>query len=47
MLCTMLTNQPINQQDNPIMGNAEDKLIPILGLDVWEVGGGIGMGVVG
>eukprot|EP00955_Chlamydomonas_euryale_P118329 366534-Chlamydomonas_euryale.AAC.6 len=24
-------------QDNPLMAMAEDKMIPILGLDVWEV----------
>jgi Fe-Mn family superoxide dismutase len=24
-------------KDNPLMGSAEDKMIPILGLDVWEV----------
>ena len=25
------------EQDNPLMSSAEDKMIPILGLDVWEV----------
>ncbi len=26
----------MGMQDNPLMGHAEERIIPILGLDVWE-----------
>jgi len=45
--CTTLTPKPYSTlhypptpQDNPLMNLTDENLIPVLGLDVWEVGRG-------